>query len=384
MQIDFHFATTYVVARIAGFNQNDAEIIAYSSQYVDDSTTTGFLRFDNGMRYYREATAHPLFDPNNYNNDASAKSWLPFHFLPGNESQSEKAPSDSKFARHLICRPNSHIAQAMMNRVIEVQDRPHALHRLGIASHVYVDTFAHQGFIGQRLDLNSATHIQDHDGENLDALPLPPIGHGIVSTYPDRPYFKWSYTNSDGKRIVRDNPHDFTMAADELCKYYRRYRAGDSKAAVSGLGEQKPMIQQALSTITIEDEEERLGQWLNLIQKNHFGFGADSVSYVGKGKGSWKHTALGNEYLELLDKADTQTMGNQAQLGLLNRVGATLAKGIDLIEAHTFKLPEIEQFEYKYNPAFVASNYKLFHDAAADQRHDLFTKIFPKFGIYAG
>lgn len=384
MQIDFHFATTYVVARIAGFNQHDAEIIAYSSQYVDDSTTTGFLRFDNGMRYYREATAHPLYDPENYNNDASAKSWLPFHFLPGNQLKTTRAPEDSSFSRHLICRPNSPIAQAIMKRVIEVQDRPHALHRLGIASHVFVDTFAHQGFVGQRLGLNEAADIQDDDGNDLPAMPLPPIGHGIVSTYPDRPYLQWSYKDSDGKRIVRDNPDDFTTAANELCKHYQRYLAGNSAANVTGLGEQQESINRAFTDIASDNEEHRLNHWLELIKNNHFGFGTESISYVGKGNGSWKHTALGKEYLDLLEQAENHSSDGRDQANQVNRIGATLAKGMHLIEAHIFKMPEIEQFEYKYNPAFISSNYKLFHDAAADQRHDLFTKIFPEFGIYAG
>lgn len=384
MQIDFHFAATYVVARIAGFDQRAAEIIAYSSQYVDDSTTTGFLRFDNGMRYYREATAHPVYDPSNYDNDASAKSWLPFHFLPGNQLATTKAPEDSSFSRHLICRPNSAIAQAMMRRVIQAKDRPHALHRLGIASHVFVDTFAHQGFVGQRLELNNATEIEDHDGKPLPAMPLPPIGHGIVNTYPDRPYLKWSYTDSDGKRITRNNPSDFTIAADELCKYYQRYLVSNPEASVTGLGAMKHIINQTFADIISDDEEHRLNHWLDLIKSNHFGFGEESISYLGKGKGSWKHIALGKEYLELLHHAEDQAIKGNAQIGLFNRIGATLTKGIHLIEAYAFKIPEIEQFEYRYSPAFISSNYKLFHDAAADQRHDLFTKILPRFGIYAG
>jgi hypothetical protein len=38
MQIDFHHAVTYLCARMAGFAAAEAEIIAYSAQYVDDAT----------------------------------------------------------------------------------------------------------------------------------------------------------------------------------------------------------------------------------------------------------------------------------------------------------------------------------------------------------
>ena len=82
MQIDFHHAATYAIARIAGFEPQDAEVVAHASQYVDDSTTSGFIHFENGMRFRRDATAHPMLDAGNLDNDVAALSWLPFHFLP--------------------------------------------------------------------------------------------------------------------------------------------------------------------------------------------------------------------------------------------------------------------------------------------------------------
>jgi len=48
MQIDFHHAVTYVVARMAGFNHNEADTISYSAQYVDDATNDGVIEFTNG------------------------------------------------------------------------------------------------------------------------------------------------------------------------------------------------------------------------------------------------------------------------------------------------------------------------------------------------
>jgi hypothetical protein len=38
MQIDFHPAVIYVVARLAGFDHRQADVTAYCSQYVDDAT----------------------------------------------------------------------------------------------------------------------------------------------------------------------------------------------------------------------------------------------------------------------------------------------------------------------------------------------------------
>jgi len=58
MQIDFHHAVTYVLSRYAGFNSEDANKIAYSSQYVDDAVCSEVVRFTNGALYKPLASAH--------------------------------------------------------------------------------------------------------------------------------------------------------------------------------------------------------------------------------------------------------------------------------------------------------------------------------------
>ena len=62
MEIDFHFGATYVVGRLAGLNDEDAQIVATSSQYVDDTVNTGVLQFKTGQAYHRMCTAHTLRD----------------------------------------------------------------------------------------------------------------------------------------------------------------------------------------------------------------------------------------------------------------------------------------------------------------------------------
>ena len=43
MHIDFYHTVTYVLARLADFSQQEAEIVAYCSQYVDDATGSIFM-----------------------------------------------------------------------------------------------------------------------------------------------------------------------------------------------------------------------------------------------------------------------------------------------------------------------------------------------------
>lgn len=44
MDIEFHYYVTYLVYIKAGFNKNEAEIIAYASQYVDDNTAQACVK----------------------------------------------------------------------------------------------------------------------------------------------------------------------------------------------------------------------------------------------------------------------------------------------------------------------------------------------------
>jgi hypothetical protein len=62
VQIDFHHATTYVLARLAGFTHEQADVIAHSAEYVDDATNDGLVRFDNGALSRRLASAHKMLE----------------------------------------------------------------------------------------------------------------------------------------------------------------------------------------------------------------------------------------------------------------------------------------------------------------------------------
>ena len=60
MQIDFHHGATYVIARLAGFDADDALTVAYAAQYVDDATNSGVVKFDNDALYARSCTTSCL------------------------------------------------------------------------------------------------------------------------------------------------------------------------------------------------------------------------------------------------------------------------------------------------------------------------------------
>ena len=353
MNIDFHHAVTYLLARVAGFDHRSADVISHAAQYVDDAISEGVVRFDSGAMYQRHATAHRALNYKNFAALGSRLVWIPYHFMPGNGGlPADQTPSGS-FIERLITRPNSAVMQDVMREVIRESDRPYALHRLGIAAHVFVDTWAHQGFAGVNHPINEVSQVTRNgqldmtftrkvsrffDGWLHQAVP--PIGHGAALSYPDRPFLRWSYVNGRGEHVVRDNPRDFVEAADQLCRIFRRYRLDDPDAAVDGLSDQlRSELLHRFTTWDDRDEQVRHQKWLSSLADDEFGLGPVELRYVAQGEGSWKHAALGD--------------GKERDSGLV----------------HT------------YADDFLRSDWKLFHDAAKAHRRSVVDDVLPRFGI---
>jgi hypothetical protein len=83
--------------------------------------------------------------------------------------------------------------------------------------------------------------------------------------------------------------------------------------------------------------------WLSAIAEGQFSFGAQQVSYVAKGNGSWKYDAIGTEAIE--DRKDAV---------------------------------------FIYEPDFLKSNWKLFHDALQAHRFYILHELLPQYDICLG
>lgn len=353
MQIDFHHATTYVVARDAGFSHPEADIIAYSAQYVDDAVCDGAICFDNGAAYKRITSAHKMVDVRNAKEVANHYVWIPFHFLPGNGGLTANQNPGGSFIDKIVCTPNSPIAQEMVRDSILDKDRSYGLHRLGVTMHVYADTWAHQGFAGVIHPINEVEHAVETDQydifpsgiasffRNLLDDTIPPLGHGRALAFPDMPFLRWEYKNGRGKLIQRDNPADFLAACENMCMAMRRFQIGDPDAVVNGLSEvTREKIKTMFATTLDKDGDQRHRVWLDAIRKGEFSVCGkiDIDDYLPRGNDSWKADALGT----------------------------------------SDDLPS-----YPYRGNFLGSHWKHFHDAIQAHRFNVVYNILPKYGICA-
>jgi hypothetical protein len=349
MQIDFHHTVTYVLARLAGFEHQEAVIIAHSAQYVDDATNRGTIAFNNGNQYDHIASSHSVTDVlHNLSNVEDYKVWVPFHFLPGNNGRPAGQGKDVCINQRMLCQPDSFVAADLCHAALAAKGNQNALHRLGITIHVYADTWAHQRFCGFMDHLNTS-HDESQEGflERVEAFAaeIASLGHGDVSVHPDQPFRTWKYRDSNNEEVSRSNSDIFIEACGQIFQLLLAYQgAGGTQVQI---GEQdRALLLGSLKGFNSEDAATRHQQWLNLLAHGGFSFNALTqeqildLQYMPKGIGSWKYEALGTE-------ASTDYEGQI----------------------------------FSYSESFETSNWKLFHDALKAHQAEVLNILLPKYDL---
>ena len=205
MDIEFHYYMTFLIAGKAGFGEQDTSTIAYASQYVDDNAIIYEIHKDTAQ-YYRNYISQTM-------NILKPKPKLfriypLFHFIPGDPLFKDSSRRDGVL-HWLNTTPDSENA----NYVIDSALKSKNTYRIGIATHSYVDTWAHQNFIGYYNEFNSMSGL-------LQQL-APNIGHADAGHNPDWPALVWEDKRLLPKNARIDNKERFMKAAGNLFKKYR-------------------------------------------------------------------------------------------------------------------------------------------------------------------
>lgn len=263
MDIDFHFSTIYVLSRWAGFDSDDAKIIAISSQLVDDNIEDRVPEFlDFKPRY----SGHELWE--NLNVFDNAEVWVPFHFLP--------ALDGDDIAHQLVCRKNSMTAKALAESMLQYNGA-NRLFRLGIALHVYADTWAHQEFSGITDSGNTLLGLECNPQpkigkEWLEAkvsavTNIKPLGHAAALHCPDQPYLFW---RSKQKFIGgRHNSDEFMEASNNIYRILQELKNSRAKDLTSN---QEILLKNTFKEIQDEDCIVRNDEWIHRIRRGIFEF----------------------------------------------------------------------------------------------------------------
>lgn len=276
MDIEFHYYITYIIARRAGFNSDDSYIIAYSSQYTDDNTEHLYISQDTPDAYesYISQTVNILKPQKEL-----MRIYPVFHFLPGslNEISGDSARrADGKL--HLMNTiPNSLSAQKVLTEALGLHD----LYRIGIATHTFSDTFAHQNFVGADDGFNDMAGL-------LEKL-IPSVGHADAKHSPDIPNEIWQDKRLVPSHASIDNKLRFLDSAGCLFDLYRGVSTDDDtkRSLLADLGN---AIGDSTSTKT-----QRLRNYKDLI-------GGDFTKYD---EDAWFKEAIGFTTVDTTGGGDT-------------------------------------------------------------------------------
>ena len=203
MDIEFHYWGTALIAEKAGFTRAEAKVIAYASEYVDENDVCLKIEDKAGGKTYQNYICQTM-------NILKPKQELMriyplFHFVPGDPMAHSARRRDGKM--HLLnTTPDGPVANEMLDEALKAHDDTR-LYRIGIASHTYVDTWAHQNFVGWMDIFNNI-------GLNLK----PDIGHADAVHHPDWVSHLWQ----DMRLVDADvnNLHRFLSAARALFNKY--------------------------------------------------------------------------------------------------------------------------------------------------------------------
>ncbi len=219
MDVEVHYYIAFLLAAKAGFGLDYTLKIAYSNQYVDDNDHIPRILGRSVKKYKYSITQIPknlqiLTLTSNKTLDAI----LPvFHFVPGDLQDAE--------LKHdlIVTKRNSRVTASL--RFALVMNNPYLI---GIASHAFLDSWAHQNFTGT-FDRINALYLNDF---------IISIGHSDAFFDPDAVGVIWFDPRL--RESKRDNAVIFAEAIKELLAEYtlqllHRHLDSDDMAFLSNL-----------------------------------------------------------------------------------------------------------------------------------------------------
>ena len=253
--------------------------------------------------------------------------WIPFHFYPANEGNT--------LSEKLICRKNSLLVNEMFNDHIKhMEELPYVLQLIGIASHVYMDTFSHYGFSGVSSrnnkvksdsfkfddveeDMNRKLHkfnrkhkkdnfirnwrdnkswkdkILTRFKSNIAEIGSGALGHGAVATFPDQPYLKWSFVYEEKEEISeRNNSQTYLEGCEKLylkLKHFSKLYYKSDQLEYINFSKIKQPISEILSFYG--DKDERINKWLDYIKNNKL-FKMQDEEFLDYNETKWENKKI--------------------------------------------------------------------------------------------
>ncbi|SIQ33169.1 hypothetical protein SAMN05421834_103117 [Halanaerobium kushneri] len=219
---------TYLITVRAGFKPAEAEIIAYSSQYIDDNDLVYNIDQNSNYAYsnYISQTKNITRPKKNL-----FRIYPVFHFIPGDPLAESARRRDGKL--HLLnTTPDSRNAR----QVLKLGLKSDNLYKIGLAIHSFADSFAHQNFVGYYDEFNLVKGIQ----QKLSSIfkrSVYKIGHAAAGHRPDILHALWKDPRLCRSNFLWDNKDLFLKAAGRIFEELKKYQ--DPAASETAISSEK-------------------------------------------------------------------------------------------------------------------------------------------------
>jgi hypothetical protein len=212
MDIEFHFYMTHLIALRAGFRPEDAYTIACASQYTDDNDTPYRIEGRGGFYENLVSQTEDITKPQ----EERLSIYPLFHFCPGTDREVfELSPMRRDGKLHLLTTiPDNRNARTIFDYALRTGN----LYRIGIATHMYADTFCHRDFVGWKDEFNW-TELDGFIGGLWSALG-PAIGHALAMHAPDIPSLIWEDIRLTSQYRRKKNKEQILAAAGNIFDFY--------------------------------------------------------------------------------------------------------------------------------------------------------------------
>lgn len=255
MDIEYHFYITHIIALRAGFKKEDSYKIAYSCQYTDDNNASLTIRDKSNIPYINHISqTMDITKPE----ERLLRIHPFFHFFPGNTKEIVDAPSRHDGKLHLL---NTIPGNSNALKLMRWAFKSNNLYNIGIATHMFADTYAHQNFAGFKDGFNSMKGF-------LEFL-IPNIGHADAKYAPDVPGKVWTDTRLTSAFEEINNNTRFLNASEHIYGLFRlKLNPGYPKDKLS---KEKTKLRTELESAIgapkkpNKDKSERLRKYLKLI-----------------------------------------------------------------------------------------------------------------------
>jgi hypothetical protein len=239
MNVEFHYYLTKYIALEAGFDADEAEIIAYSNQLVDDNIYPLKIDLPDGESYENFVSHTPdSKNPEKF----LIRRYILFHFMPGNPTNSKVFRKDGKMHLLMTTADSAHASEIFFDTT-----KSENLYSLGIASHMLADSIAHQNFVGTLEEMNSMNGVWE--------TMTPAIGHVLAGDKPDIPNLEWKDPRLIDENAIIHNPDRIILAAKKLYSNYILITSAESN-----WNKVKKNIHAIISDTIREDELDKVNE----------------------------------------------------------------------------------------------------------------------------